>query len=143
MPSVARVSGITIVEKTAEYAGGKAVQRTTRQKISQTWLASHTGPDRAVDEGPRPLAAFGPARGQIPEPGPEVGAAQQRVQQHAHAEHQDASVGGAHRVALGSGTGGGTPPEGPYGTSASLTSPLRQRLVMPRITRIAATARAV
>ena len=44
MPSAASDSGTNIVRVIDANAVGKPVQRTTRQKISQTWLASHTGP---------------------------------------------------------------------------------------------------
>ena len=44
MPSAARLSGMNSVEKIASNAAENAVQSTTRTKISQTWLASHTGP---------------------------------------------------------------------------------------------------
>ena len=47
MPSAARPRGMYSVRMMAAKAGGKAVQSTTRQKISQTWLASHTGPKEA------------------------------------------------------------------------------------------------
>ena len=44
IPSAARKSGIASVEATDPNATGKHVQKTTSTKISQTWLASHTGP---------------------------------------------------------------------------------------------------
>src|SRR3954463_13444025 len=44
MPSAARLSGMKSVEKTASNASENPVQRTTSTKISQTWLASQTGP---------------------------------------------------------------------------------------------------
>ena len=43
-PSAARLSGMNSVEKIAANAAEKPVQSTTRTKISQTWLASQTGP---------------------------------------------------------------------------------------------------
>jgi hypothetical protein len=36
--------GMIMVDITAANTGGNPVQSTTRAKISQTWLASHTGP---------------------------------------------------------------------------------------------------
>ncbi len=44
MPSTARLIGIDSVVMIEAKAGGNAVQVTTRQKISQTWLTSQTGP---------------------------------------------------------------------------------------------------
>ena len=44
MPSAARVSGTNRVSVIDANASENAVQSTTRQKISQTWLASQTGP---------------------------------------------------------------------------------------------------
>ena len=43
IPSAARKSGIESVEKIEPKATGNAVQAITSTKISQTWLASHTG----------------------------------------------------------------------------------------------------
>jgi hypothetical protein len=43
IPSAARPNGMYRVVMIAAKAGGKAVHNMTRQKISQTWLASHTG----------------------------------------------------------------------------------------------------
>ena len=37
-------SGTKSVSVIEAYASGKHVQSTTKQKISHTWLASHTGP---------------------------------------------------------------------------------------------------
>jgi len=44
MPSAARVSGTKSVSVIEAKASEKAVQSTTREKMSQTWFASHTGP---------------------------------------------------------------------------------------------------
>ena len=43
-PNAAQVSGIHRVEATAPNSGGNAVHIMTSTKISQTWLASQTGP---------------------------------------------------------------------------------------------------
>ena len=43
IPIAARKSGIERVEVTDPKATGNAVQKITSTKISQTWLASHTG----------------------------------------------------------------------------------------------------
>src|SRR6476659_247341 len=44
MPNAAIVSGTNTVSVIEAYASGKHVHSTTNVKISQTWLASHTGP---------------------------------------------------------------------------------------------------
>ena len=44
MPSAARVSGTNSVSMIDPKASENDVHSTTRTKISQTWLASHTGP---------------------------------------------------------------------------------------------------
>ena len=44
IPSAARHSGMNSVDITASKATENAVHSTTRMKISQTWLASQTGP---------------------------------------------------------------------------------------------------
>ena len=44
IPRAARVSGTKRVDMIAANAGGNAVQRITRSKMSQVWFASQTGP---------------------------------------------------------------------------------------------------
>ena len=44
IPRAASVSGTKRVDMIAAKAGGKAVQRMTRSKMSQVWFASQTGP---------------------------------------------------------------------------------------------------
>ena len=44
MPSAATVSGMYIVDVIAANTGGNPVHSSTITKISQTWLASQTGP---------------------------------------------------------------------------------------------------
>ena len=44
MPTAAAVSGTYSVDMIAAKAVGNPVHSTTSTKISQTWLASHTGP---------------------------------------------------------------------------------------------------
>ena len=68
----------------------------TRQKISQTWLASQTGRERDVDEVTRTPAALRAAGGQVPEPGAEVGTAEDGVGDHADEEQHRRD--GAHRL---------------------------------------------
>ena len=90
----------------AAKAVGNAVQRTTRAKMSQTWLASQTGPiersiGRATALGPSPRAGE-----QVPEAGAEVGATEDRVERDAGAEDHRADVGVAHADAsVGGGRG--------------------------------------
>ena len=66
IPTAARKSGTASVEAIEPKASGKAVHITTRMKISQTWLASHTGDIefliRARSSGSRAV------RSQIPVP---------------------------------------------------------------------------
>ena len=57
MPSAASVSGTNSVSVIEANASEKPVHSTTRQKISQTWFASHTGPIEWSIERARPLAA--------------------------------------------------------------------------------------
>ncbi len=54
----------------APKASGKAVQRTTRMKISQTWLASQTGvSERSISaRGRLPFSASPAIRSQKPAP---------------------------------------------------------------------------
>ena len=56
-----------------------AVQSTTSTKISQTWLASHTGPIECSISVALPRPAPGAAGEQVPDAGAEVGAAEQGV----------------------------------------------------------------
>src|SRR5215211_1599157 len=91
--------------------------------------------DRTFDGGAGAPASLGAARGQVPEPGPEVGAAEDRIGHHGQEQHP--GDGGAHRTGSSSavtGTGGSL---GPYGTSCSAgPSARRNRLLIPRSTRI-------
>ena len=70
MPRAASVSGMNRVEKIASNAGEKPVQRTTRTKISQTWLASQTGPiaESIIWRGRRPRSPPPASRLQRPAP---------------------------------------------------------------------------
>ena len=79
MPSAARLSGTNSVSMIEPNASGKHVHSTTRTKISQTWFASHTGPIEwsTTARGCLPFSA--PPAIEIPEPGAEVGAAEERV----------------------------------------------------------------
>ena len=124
------------VDITASKATEKAVHRTTRMKISQTWLASHTGPiaesiSRRARSPRSPLAAD-----ERPEPGAEVGAAEDGVQRRADPEDRGADVGLAHL---------GLPPparrlprSGSYGVStASGPSSRQRRAIRRRISTVA------
>ena len=59
--------------------------------------------DRVFDDRPRAGAAFRAARGQVPEPGPEIGAAEHGVGEHRRQQHH--SDRGNHRTASSSGVG--------------------------------------
>jgi hypothetical protein len=70
MPKAASVSGTYSVDMIAPKASGKAVQSTTRMKISQTWLASQTGvSERWIRaRGRAPFPASPATRSQKPPP---------------------------------------------------------------------------
>ena len=79
-------------------ASEKAVHITTRMKINQTWLASHTGPIEwlTTARGRAPRSAPPAVRSQNPDA--EVGAAEQRVSGDADEQHD------GDRLAHGTGT---------------------------------------
>ena len=79
MPITAPNRGMYSVEKIEPKAAGNAVHSTTSTKISQTWLASHTGLIERWTMPAHAAAALGAARGEVPEPGAEVRARQHRV----------------------------------------------------------------
>src|SRR4029078_272109 len=70
IPSAASVSGTNSVSVIDANASEKAVQSTTRHKISQTWFASHTGPiDLSMSRrGRSPRSAPPATRSQNPAP---------------------------------------------------------------------------
>ncbi len=70
IPSAAAVSGMYSVDMTAAKTGEKPVHSTTRTKISQTWLVSHTGPRACSisDRVRRPFSALPANRSQKPPP---------------------------------------------------------------------------
>ena len=70
MPSAAKQSGMNSVDMTAANAGENAVQSTTRSKMSQVWLASHTGVmARSMRwRGRRPVSALPASRSHSPAP---------------------------------------------------------------------------
>ena len=98
------VSGTNSVSVIDAYASGKQVQSTTKEKISQTWFASHTGPIAWSITARGRAPALGAAGDQVPEPGAEVGAAEQRVGKHADEQHHRGR--GAHRDRPSSARGG-------------------------------------
>ena len=119
-------------------------------KISQTWFASHTGPiERSIDR-PRRRAALGPARGQVPEPGAEVGSTEHRVRRPGRRSSTTAiavlTVPAPRRTASGLDLARGPRPgsllgSGPYGVSWSTKPPARRkRRLIPRSTRIVVIA---
>ena len=93
MPNAASVSGTKSVRVIDVYAVGKPVQRTTKIKMSQTWLASHTGAIEwsiTLRGGHRAR----PACDEVPDPGAEVGPCEHGVREHPDEQHD--SDGGAH-----------------------------------------------
>ncbi len=70
IPTAARVKGTNSVSMIEAYASEKPVHRRTKQKINQTWLASHTGPiDWSISRrGRSPRAAPPATRSQKPAP---------------------------------------------------------------------------
>ena len=122
MPNAASESGTNSVSVIDANASGNPVHSTTRQKMSQTWFASHTGPIAwlMTCRGAPPLhRATG---GEVPEPAAEVGPTEERV--HGDAGHQDDGDDVAHLSPL----------------SVLRTGPLRPRSVASRDTRLAATS---
>ena len=103
IPKAARVSGTNRVSVIDAYASEKPVHSTTKMKISQTWLASHTGPMEwsMTSRGSRP--AVGAAGDEVPEAGAEVGAAEHGVGRDGEEQHDGDDV--AHtRVTSSSGS---------------------------------------
>ena len=70
IPSAASASGTNSVSVIDANASGNPVHNTTRQKISQTWLASHTGPIECAmtARGRAPRSAPPAMRSQNPAP---------------------------------------------------------------------------
>ena len=99
------------VEKIASNASENAVQSTTRTKISQTWLASQTGPIAQSISSRGAPAALAAAGDQAQNPAPKSAPAEHRVERHADPEHAGDGVGAAHRGS--SGTAGGGRGRGP------------------------------
>ena len=79
-------------------ASGNPVHSTTRAKISHTWLASHTGPTEWSMTRPGPGAPLRSPGDEVPEPGAEVGAAEDGVGGHRDEQHDGDGV--SHRRAL-------------------------------------------
>jgi len=96
-------SGIESVDVIELMATGYAVQQTTKTKISQTWLASQTGPIAwwacsRVALRPAPPTA----REERPEAGAEVGAREHRVGREPDEDEDDRDVS-EHRGGVGRG----------------------------------------
>ncbi|MGN6607377.1 MAG: hypothetical protein ACTHMS_10275 [Jatrophihabitans sp.] len=73
----------------AANAVGNPLQSRTRQKISQVWLASQTGPMAwsMSARGRAPRSALGAAGGEVPQAGAEVGATEYAVEDDAGQQH--------------------------------------------------------
>ena len=76
-----------------------AVHSTTSTKISQTWLASQTGPIECSICAALAGAAFGAAGEQVPDAGAEVGAAEQGVGDEPDEHDAEQDLGERHRHA--------------------------------------------
>ena len=124
------------VDMTASKAIENAVQRITRMKISQTWLASQTGPI-AESISRRARAALAVTADERPKPGAEVRAAEDGVERGADPEDRRGDVGPAHPGPPT--TGGGGSSRGPYGTSTASEPASRQRRASRRSTSTVAT----
>ena len=86
------MSGTKSVSVIDAKASENAVHSTTRQKISQTWLASHTGPIEWSMTARGRSPALGAAGDEVPEPGAEVGPAEERVGGDADEQHDGDGV---------------------------------------------------
>ena len=86
------VSGTNSVSVIEAYASGNDVHKITKMKINQTWLASQTGPMECsiMSRGCSP--SLGPARSQVPEARPKVGAPEDRVRDHGQQQHHATAV---------------------------------------------------
>ena len=69
-PTAARNSGTTSVMQTAANTLGYAVQSTVSTKISQTWLASHTGPIESYTRLRRPWSRVDSCHAPVPRSAP-------------------------------------------------------------------------
>ena len=86
--SAAMVSGHEQGERDrGDTPPGTPVHSTTKQKISHTWLASHTGPIEWSISSRGRSPRSGAAGQQVPEPGAEVGAAEHGVRGDADEQH--------------------------------------------------------
>ena len=98
IPKAASVSGTYSVDATAANPAGNPVHSTTSTKISQTWLASQTGPIACSITRALAGAAAGAAREQVPDAGAEVGAAEQRVGDEPDEHDAEHDLGERHRT---------------------------------------------
>ena len=76
---------------TEPNASGKPVQKITSMKISQTWLASHTGAIDCLIIAAHARAALRAAGGQVPEAGAEVRPAEHGVGRQRRAQSNPAA----------------------------------------------------
>ena len=128
-------------------AGGNAVHSTTRQKISHTWLTSHTGPTARLISARGCGALARAASDEVPESGAEIGSAENGVRGHGQQQDRRDEVGEAHAsslpaasgVASGGETVAGGTPIGPYGPLGTRVSPSAQRRDMTRSVSTVAT----
>ena len=130
------------VEKIASNADEKPVQRTTSTKISQTWLASQTGPiaESIICRGRRPRSP--PPASRLQSPAPKSAPAEDGVHRHPDEEHDGDGVGARSYGRLLQAAPRGERLSGPYGTSTAPSSPSRQRRDIARSVMINAAPRA-
>ena len=109
MPSAARLSGMNSVEKIASNAVENAVHSTTSTKISQTWLASQTGPiaQSTSSRARRPRSPRPATR--LQNPAPKSAPPKHGVRGHADPEHPRDGVGAAHGATVSTGTSAAGP----------------------------------
>ena len=79
-----------------------------------------------IDEGAGPVPAIRTARNEVPEPGAEIGAREDRVRNHTDEQHDGDGVGHVHDTGTSRGAGGSVRSSGlgPYGTSRLIDLPL-------------------
>ena len=130
------------VEKIASNADEKPVQSTTSTKISQTWLASQTGPiaQSISSRGRRPRSP--PPASRLHSPAPKSAPPKTAYIVTPIRRIDGDRVGLAHPEAPAARSAGG-PASGPYGTSTSCSSASRQRRDIARSVMISAAPSAM
>ena len=99
-PNAAQVSGIHRVEATAPNSRREAGPHHDQHEDQPDVVGLPDRADRVLDQRPLLRAAPGPAGHQVPEPGAEVGPAEQRVGGHADPQDGRGRVGQGHVMLL-------------------------------------------